>query len=64
MLFRSLQQTFGLIKMGSSTGLFLVDAYPVSVYWGDLLLVFVTVVLVGYVALWLPIRYLGKRLID
>ena len=59
-----LQQTFGLIKMGSSTGLFLVDAYPVSVYWGDLLLVFVTVVLVGYVALWLPIRYLGKRLID
>lgn len=59
-----LQQTFGLIKMGSSTGLFLVDAYPVSVYWGDLLLVFVTVILVGYVALWLPIRYLGKRLID
>ena len=59
-----LQQTFGLIKMGSSTGLFLVDAYPVSVYWGDLLLVFVTVVLVVYVALWLPIRYLGKRLID
>lgn len=58
-----LQQTFGLIKMGSSTGLFLVDAYPVSVYWGDLLLVFVTVVLVGYVALWLPIRYLSKRLL-
>lgn len=58
-----LQQTFGLIKMGSSTGLFLVDAYPVSVYWGDLLLVFVTVVLVGYVALWVPIRYLSKRLL-
>lgn len=59
-----LQQTFGLLKMGSSEGLFLVDAYPVSIYWGDLLLVFVTVLLVGYVALWYPIRYLGKRLID
>lgn len=59
-----LQQTFGLIKMGSSAGMFLVDAYPVSIYWKDLLLVFVTVVLVGYVALWYPIRYLGRRLLE
>lgn len=58
-----LQQTYGLIKMGASEGLFLVDAYPVSVYWSDLLLVFVTVLLVGYAALWYPIRYLGRRLI-
>lgn len=58
-----LQQTFGLIKMGSSAGMFLVDAYPVSIYWGDLLLVFITVVLVGYVALWYPIRYLSRRLL-
>lgn len=59
-----LQQTFGLIKMGSSAGMFLVDAYPVSIYWGDLLLVFATVVLVGYVALWYPIRYLSRRLLS
>lgn len=59
-----LQQTFGLVKMGSSAGMFLVDAYPVSVYWGDLLLVFVTVVLVGYAALWYPIKYLSRRLLS
>lgn len=59
-----LQQTYGLIKMGSSEGMFLVDAYPVSVYWGDLLLVFITVLLIGFAALWYPIRYLGKRLIS
>lgn len=58
-----LQQTYGLIKMGSSEGMFLVDAYPVSVYWGDLLLVFITVLLIGFAALWYPIRYLGRRLI-
>lgn len=58
------QQTFGWIKMGSSAGMFLVDAYPVSVYWSDLLLVFATVLLVGYGALWYPIHYLGKRLLD
>lgn len=63
LLLCGLQQTFGLIKMGSSAGMFLVDAYPVSIYWGDLLLVFVTVVLVGYAALWYPIRYLGRRLL-
>lgn len=59
-----LQQTYGLIKMGSSEGMFLVDAYPVSVYWGDLLLVFITVLLIGFAALWYPIRYLGRRLIS
>ena len=58
------QQTYGLIKMGSSEGMFLVDAYPVSVYWGDLLLVFITVLLIGFAALWYPIRYLGRRLIS
>lgn len=63
LLLCGLQQTFGLIKMGSSAGMFLVDAYPVSIYWGDLLLVFITVVLVGYVALWYPIRYLSRRLL-
>lgn len=59
-----LQQTYGPIKMGSSEGMFLVDAYPVSVYWGDLLLVFITVLLIGFAALWYPIRYLGRRLIS
>lgn len=56
-----LQQTFGWLKLGQSSGNFLVDAYPVSVYASDILLVFVTVLLVGYVALWYPVRYLSRR---
>lgn len=56
-----LQQTFGWLKLGQSSGSFLVDAYPVSVYWSDIILVFVTVIVIGYLALWYPVRYLCNR---
>lgn len=55
-----LQQRFGLISLGSS-GSFIVDAYPVSVHWGDIVLIFVTVVAVGFLSVWYPVRYLFKR---
>lgn len=59
-----LQQTFGLIALGSSSGSFVIDAYPVSVHPWDVVLVFVTVVLVSYATLWYPVRYLSRRLLD
>ena len=55
-----LQQAFGLIRLGSS-GSFVVDAYPVSVEAMDVLVVFVTVLLVGFLSVWYPVRYLSKR---
>lgn len=55
-----LQQRFGLISLGSS-GSFIVDAYPVSVHWGDIVLIFVTVVAVGFLSVWYPVRYLFKK---
>lgn len=59
-----LQQTFGFITLGDTAGNFLTEAYPVSVDWRDILLIFVTVLVVGLVVLWYPIRYLSKRLLD
>lgn len=58
-----LQQEFGLISMGSSAGSFIVEAYPVSVHVGDLVLVFLTVLVVGWAAVWWPVRYLSRRLL-
>ena len=55
-----LQQRFGLISLGSS-GSFIVDAYPVSVHWEDIVLIFVTVVAVGFLSVWYPVRYLFKK---
>ena len=58
-----LQIRFGIVSLGKSSGSFVVDAYPVSVHASDIILVFVTVLVVGWIAVWYPVRYLSKRLI-
>ncbi len=58
-----LQQRYGLVPLGDSAGTFVVDSYPVSVHAGDIVLVFVTVVVFGFLAVWYPVRYLSKRLL-
>ena len=58
-----LQQRFGLVGMGGSSGLFVVNAYPVSVHYSDVLLVFVTVLAVSWLAVWYPVRYFSRRLL-
>lgn len=58
-----LQQEYGLIALGSS-GSFVVDAYPVSVHASDVLLIFITVLLVGFLSVWYPVRFLSKRLLN
>jgi lipoprotein-releasing system permease protein len=58
-----LQQHFGLISLGGGNGSFVVDAYPVSVHLTDVILVFVTVIAVGFLSVWYPVRYLSKRLL-
>ncbi len=59
-----LQQTYGLVPMGDSSGTFLVDAYPVSVHYGDVLVVLLTVLATGWAAAWYPVRYLSRRLLS
>ncbi len=58
-----LQQTYGLVSLGRSSGSFVVDAYPVSVHPEDILIVFFTVLAVGFVSVWYPVRYFSKRLL-
>lgn len=58
-----LQQTFGLVSLGSSSGSFVVDAYPVSVHFWDIIVIFFTVIVVGWVAVWYPVRHLSRRLL-
>lgn len=58
-----IQQQFGVISLGSTADSFVVNAYPVSVHWQDVVLIFFTVLLVGFLAVWYPVRYLSKRLL-
>ena len=55
------QQCFGLVKMDSSDGNFIIDAYPVSIHSTDVVMVFFTVIIVGYISVWYIVKYLCKR---
>ena len=59
-----LQQAFGFVKMGESSGTFIVNAYPVSVHYWDVLVVFITVILIGWAASWIPARRLRKQMLN
>lgn len=55
-----MQQQFGFIKL-DSMGSFLVDYYPIKMKTFDFIGVFVTVVVIGLVASWYPVKYFIKR---
>ena len=57
-----LQQEFGFISLGSgdTAGSFVVDAYPVNVHLTDVLLVLISVLLVSFLSVQYPVRYLLK----
>lgn len=59
-----LQQVCGLVSLGRSSGSFIVDAYPVSVHPEDIIIIFITVLAVGFASVWYPVRYFAKRLIQ
>lgn len=56
-----LQQEFGLIRFGSQEGAYIINAYPVSVHATDVIIVFVTVVLVGFASVWYPVRSITRK---
>ena len=57
-----LQQTYGLVQLGDQAGNFVVNAYPISVHPEDTLLIFLTVILVGWLSVWYPVRYMSRKL--
>jgi ABC-type lipoprotein release transport system permease subunit len=55
-----LQQEAGLIKMGNA-GVFIIDSYPVRVAFTDILIIFVTVMAIGFLSAWYSVYRLGGR---
>lgn len=55
-----LQETYGIVALGKSSGNFVVDAYPVSVHGLDIVLIFVTVVAIGFLSVCYPVHSLLK----
>lgn len=51
-----LQQTYGIVRLGDQAGNFVVNAYPISVHPLDIVTIFATVIIVGWLAVWYPVR--------
>lgn len=56
-----IQQTYGIIRFGQSAGSYIIDAYPVNIHAMDIIIIFVTVVIVGFLSVWYPVRQLSKK---
>uniref|UniRef100_UPI0028DC61F1 ABC transporter permease n=1 Tax=Prevotella denticola TaxID=28129 RepID=UPI0028DC61F1 len=57
-----LQQTYGLVQLGDQAGNFVVNAYPISIHPEDIIIIFFTVILVGWLSVWYPVRYMSRKL--
>lgn len=57
-----IQEHFGLLKLGTSPGVFVIDAFPVSVEWSDILIIFIMVNLISFLAITYPVKNLRKIL--
>lgn len=53
------QQHFGLISLGD--GAMIVDSYPVVIIPGDVAMTFFTVIAVGFLTVWLPVKALTRK---
>ncbi len=56
-----IQQSFGIVKLGANEQDFIIDAYPVAMKALDFLYVFLTVVCIGLLATWYPVKNLAKK---
>lgn len=53
-----IQMEYGIIKLASTTGTYLVDAYPVNLVFSDVILIFLTVISMGFAASYIATRRL------
>jgi ABC-type lipoprotein release transport system permease subunit/ABC-type Zn uptake system ZnuABC Zn-binding protein ZnuA len=55
------QQRFGIVKLGHTLGAFVSDNYPVKIELIDIILIFMTILLIGLTAAWFPVSRLGGK---
>ncbi len=56
------QITYGFVKLQGG-GSFIIDSYPMKIIPLDILLIFCSVVLIGFLAAWLPVKYISGKFI-
>ena len=59
-----IQEHYGVLTLGGSGNNLLVDSYPVDVHLSDILVVFGTVIAIGFVAVAVPVRMLTRKILS
>ncbi len=59
----ALQIKYGFVQFPSS-GSFIISAYPVNIKLVDVFLVLITVLIIGFLAAWYPVKFIIKRYIS
>ncbi len=58
------QMAYGFVKLQGGSSAFIIDAYPIKIIPLDILLIFLSVVLIGFLASWFPAKYISFNLIQ
>jgi len=59
------QIAYGFVKLQGGGGSFIIDAYPMKIIPLDIVLIFCSVLLIGFIAAWFPVKHIsGKFLAD
>lgn len=56
-----IQQQFGLVKLGDDDGSFIINSYPVIMRLTDFIIIFFTVLSIGFGAALIPVMQISKR---
>lgn len=56
-----IQQKFEIIRLGGGSGAFVITAYPVELQIFDFLIVFLTVIAIGWIVAWYPVHQISKK---
>jgi lipoprotein-releasing system permease protein len=58
-----LQQEFGFVPLGGAGDSYIVDAYPVKVEFLDFMSVLLTVIIIGALTVWYPVRQISRKIL-
>lgn len=62
LIFCFIQDRYGIIPL-QGDGAFIVEYYPVKILSSDLLFISGTIIIIGFIAAWYPVRYLTRKYI-
>ncbi len=57
-----LQQYFGIVKLQGMSS-FIIESYPVKVIWNDIILIMLTVLFIGWITAYLPVKIMSKKMV-